>query len=157
MRQVLGSFSRLRARPSSLVEDSRSLQRSQRARVVGEVPRFPTFVLGQENIQRERKGKGKACMFQHSTRRWGFSFATQFSGSCFYGGKILKVGAVGDRERTERGGLEQHAQLFSFPLAKRLPVNQTLWEERQKTNTPNLPPPTFLCVLQTEFTNTSSG
>lgn len=79
---------------------------------MGEVPRFPTFVLGQENIQRERKGKGKACMFQHSTRRWGFSFATQFSGSCFYGGKILKVGAVGDRERTEERGIRDNMHNF---------------------------------------------
>jgi len=46
------------------VKDSKSQQRSQRAWVVGEVPRFHSFVLGQENMQRERKRK--ACMFQCS-------------------------------------------------------------------------------------------
>ena len=46
------------------VKDSKSQQRSQRAWVVGEVPRFHSFVSGQENMQRE--SKRKACMFQCS-------------------------------------------------------------------------------------------
>lgn len=44
-----------------------------------------------------------------------------------------------DQRGQKRGMRDNMHKFFLLPLAKRLPVNQTLWEKRQKTSTPNLP------------------
>lgn len=121
LRQVLGSFSRLRVRPPSLVKDSKSLQRSHRAWVVGEVPRFQTSVFGQENIQRERKGI--ACTFKRSAMRWDSPLPHSLQGHIFMVEKFsLKVSAAGGRgsERGQKGGeLQTTCTTFFFSTSKK--------------------------------------
>lgn len=102
--------------------------------------RLQTFVLGQDSIHKKR---GKACMFWHSARRWILLLHMAFGVIFFYGGKIFTQSEYFQwpgSERTEERGLRYNMhKFFLLPLAKRLPVNQTLWEKRQKTSIPNLP------------------
>lgn len=77
--------------------------------------KIPNFVLGQENIERERKGKSRVST---QCEEMGSSLTTQLSGSYFYGGKFsLKMSAVGGRgsERGQkRGELRDHTHNFFF-------------------------------------------
>lgn len=66
-----------------------------------------------------------------------------FWGSIFYGGKILTQSEYFQwpgSERVEKRMRNNVHKFFLFPLAKRLPVHQTLWGKKaKKTSTPNLP------------------
>lgn len=82
-------------------------------------------------------------MFQHSARRWDSPLLHSFQGHIFmvekFSLKVTVVGGRGSERGQKRGELDNKHNFFLLPLAKGLPVNQTLWEERQKTNTSNLP------------------
>lgn len=103
--------------------------------------KIPNFCLGSRKHLKGKERKSLCVSMQ--CKEAGLSFTTQLSGLHFYGWKthskwVLLV--AGDWERTEDRGIRDNMHnFFLLPLAKRLPVNQMLWEERQKTNTPNLP------------------
>lgn len=105
-------------------------------------PRIPTFVSGGESIHKKR-GKHVCFGIVHGG---GLSFSTWllvFFVFFFFGGKFFTQSEYSQwlgSERTEERGMRYNMhKFFLLPLAKRLPVNQTLWEKRQKTSIPNLP------------------
>lgn len=130
---------------TNLVKDSKSLTKEPESVSCRWSSKIPNFCLGSRKHSKGKEGKSLYVSMQHKEVR--FSLTTQLSGSYFYGGKTLTPSECcwwqGIRERTEERELRPHAQLL--PLAKRLPVNQTVREERQKQTHQASPSNLSLC------------
>lgn len=134
-------FSRLGARPPILAKDSKKSTKGSESMSHRWSSKIPDLCFWPRKCS---KGKKLACY--KVLQGGGILLFHTALGLNFYGGKILTQSECWDHfwwlgsERGQKRGIRDNTHnFFLLPLAKRLPVNQTLWEERQKTNIPILP------------------